>query len=132
MKFSAFPFLPAAIVALSLVRAADASAADAKGTIDAFDATLLDTMKGADKLGYKGRYDKLAPVITQTYDLPLMARISVGPQWATLSADEQGKITEAFIPYFFTMMSSSATAERWGAASRTRASSGAKASTPNG
>lgn len=97
MKLFAIPLLPIAVVAFGLVSSQHAvAAADAKGTIEAFDASLLDVMKNADKLGYKGRYDKLAPVITQTYDLPLMARISVGPQWATLSADEQTKITDAF------------------------------------
>lgn len=96
MKFLALPLLPAAIVAFGLAIAPHASAADAKSTIEAFDSTLLDVMKNADKLGYKGRYDKLAPVITKTYDLPLMARISVGPQWASLSPEEQAKINEAF------------------------------------
>jgi phospholipid transport system substrate-binding protein len=97
MKLSALALLPAAVVAFGMVGAPAASAAvDAKSTIDAFDATLLDVMKNAVKLGYKGRYDKLAPVIAQTYDLPLMARISVGPQWAGLSPDDQTKITEAF------------------------------------
>jgi phospholipid transport system substrate-binding protein len=97
MKLFAIPLLPIAIVAFGLVTSQQAvAAADAKSTIEAFDASLLDVMKNADKLGYKGRYDKLAPVVTQTYDLPLMARISVGPQWATLSADEQTKIIEAF------------------------------------
>jgi phospholipid transport system substrate-binding protein len=97
MKLSALALLPAAVVAFGIAGAPAASAAmDAKATIDAFDATLLDVMKNAEKLGYKGRYDKLAPVITQTYDLPLMARISVGPQWAGLNPEDQAKITEAF------------------------------------
>jgi phospholipid transport system substrate-binding protein len=72
------------------------AASDAKGTIDAFDSALLDVMKNADKLGYKGRYDKLTPVIDQTYDLPLMAQISVGPQWQSLTDDQKSKIKEAF------------------------------------
>jgi phospholipid transport system substrate-binding protein len=72
------------------------AAADAKTTIDGFDSVLLDVMKNATKLGYKGRYDKLAPVIMQTYDLPLMTRISVGPEWTSLTPDQQAKITEAF------------------------------------
>lgn len=70
--------------------------ADARGTIDSFDATLLDVMKNADKLGYKGRYDKLAPVVERIYDIPLMARISVGPQWGSLTPDQQAKIIDAF------------------------------------
>ncbi len=89
-------FLPAAATAIALLIAPHTFAADAKGLIDSFDSALLDVMKHADKLGYKGRYEKLAPVITQTYDLPLMARISVGPQWASLTPDQQAKITEAF------------------------------------
>jgi phospholipid transport system substrate-binding protein len=32
----------------------------------------------------------------KTYDLPLMARISVGPEWSTLTPDQQAKINEAF------------------------------------
>jgi phospholipid transport system substrate-binding protein len=96
MKLSALTLLPAAILAVGLETSHQAAAADAKGTIEAFDASLLEVMKSADKLGYKGRYEKLGPVITQTYDLPLMARISVGPQWASLSPDDQAKIIEAF------------------------------------
>ena len=92
--------LVAALVAVSAVvlpsfRPA-LSAPDAKGTIDMLDNALLDVMKNADKLGYKGRYEKLGPVIEQAFNLPLMARISVGPQWSSLTADQQNKIAEAF------------------------------------
>ncbi len=88
-------FLPVAVAVFAMF-ASQQAFADAKSTIDGFDGVLLDVMKNADKLGYKGRYDKLAPVITKTYDLPLMARISVGPEWSTLTPDQQAKITEAF------------------------------------
>jgi phospholipid transport system substrate-binding protein len=89
-------FLPVAAAVFAVFAAHQAFAGDAKSTIDGFDNALLDAMKNADKLGYKGRYDKLAPVIVKTYDLPLMARISVGPAWSTLTPDQQDKITEAF------------------------------------
>jgi len=91
-------FLPVVAVAAfaALTAGPVFAAADAKSTIDSFDASLLDVMKNADKLGYKGRYDKLTPVIEKTYDLPLMARISVGPQWTTLTPDQQAKVTDAF------------------------------------
>jgi phospholipid transport system substrate-binding protein len=69
---------------------------DAKGTIDTFDNALMDVMKNAEKLGYKGRFEKFEPVITKIYDLPLMTRISVGPQWASLTPDQQTKVIEAF------------------------------------
>jgi phospholipid transport system substrate-binding protein len=57
---------------------------------------LLDTMKQAKQLGLKGRYDKLAPVLAKTYDLPLMSRIAVGPRWDGLSAPQRQSIITAF------------------------------------
>ena len=90
-------FFPFAAAALALVASQPAfAAADAKGTIDSFDASLLDVMKNAEKLGYKGRFDKFDPVISKVYDLPLMTRISVGPQWSSLTPDQQTKVIEAF------------------------------------
>ena len=91
-----FAFLSVA-TALALAAFHPALAAtDAKGTVDSFDAALMDVMKNAEKLGYKGRFDKFVPVIEKTYDLPLMTRISVGPQWSSLTPDQQTKVTEAF------------------------------------
>jgi phospholipid transport system substrate-binding protein len=92
MKLSAF-----AVAALAILAVHPAAAAtDAKSTIDAFDGSLLDVMKNAQTLGYKGRFAKFDPVITKTYDLPLMTRISVGPQWSSLTPDQQNKVIEAF------------------------------------
>jgi phospholipid transport system substrate-binding protein len=91
-----FAFLSVA-TALALAAFHPALAAtDAKGTVDSFDAALMDVMKNAEKLGYKGRFDKFVPVIEKTYDLPLMTRISVGPQWTSLTPDQQTKVIEAF------------------------------------
>ena len=90
-------FVPAVVATVALLISQHSFAApDAKGTIDAFNASLLDIMKNAEKLGYKGRYEKFTPVIDKTYDVPLMARISVGPQWTSLTPDQQSKVTEAF------------------------------------
>jgi len=89
-----FPFAAAAFAVLAFHPAS--AATDAKSTVDSFDAALMDVMKNAEKLGYKGRFDKFVPVIEKTYDLPLMTRISVGPQWASLTPDQQTKVIEAF------------------------------------
>ena len=64
--------------------------------IDDFYKVLLDTMKNADKLGFNGRREKLAPAIDKAYNLPLMARLSVGPQWNTLSPEQQKHFVEGF------------------------------------
>jgi phospholipid transport system substrate-binding protein len=60
---------------------------------------LLSVMKQADTLGFQGRYAKLRPAIESAYNLPLMARLSIGPQWQSLSPDEQEKLTAAFSAY---------------------------------
>jgi phospholipid transport system substrate-binding protein len=65
-------------------------------SIKSFYDVLLDVMKNADKLGFEGRVQKLDPVIRKTYDLPLMARLTVGPQWTSLTPEQQQRVTEAF------------------------------------
>ena len=40
-----------------------------------------------------------APAVTKAFDLPMMARITVGPQWSSLTADEQQKLVRAFSDY---------------------------------
>jgi len=53
-------------------------------------------MKQATQLGIKGRYDKLAPVIRATFDLPAMTRIAVGPEWNSIAPDQQKALIDAF------------------------------------
>jgi len=61
--------------------------------------TLIEVMKNAKTLGIKGRYDKLKPVITQTFDLPDMTRLAVGPSWTTASPQDQQELLTAFERY---------------------------------
>lgn len=84
-------------VSALLASALPAHAADpAAARIEAFYAVLLETMKDAKTLGINGRYDKLAPAITATFDLPTMTRLAVGPSWAKISAEEQASLIEHF------------------------------------
>jgi phospholipid transport system substrate-binding protein len=77
--------------------AAVAQASDpAVQPVQTFYDALLDSMKHAKELGTKGRFDKLKPVIDQTFDLTDMARYSVGPSWATMSASDQQALTASF------------------------------------
>ncbi len=73
-----------------------ASAAAARGVIDAFDKALLDIMKNGDKLGYDGRYAQLDPLIKHTFNVPLMTRIVVGAPWSGWTQDQRNQITDAF------------------------------------
>ena len=80
---------------LSLAPAAMAVPSDpAAARIDSFDQTLIEVLKAGPGLGPKGRYQKLAPAIQASFDLPLMTQFAVGPAWATMSdADHQALIT---------------------------------------
>src|SRR5439155_1216137 len=78
------------VVAIALPARAQSQAVDpAVASIRAFYDVLLETMKQADKLGVRGRYDKLAPIIRSTYDLPAMMRLAVGPDWNTIPPEQQ-------------------------------------------
>jgi phospholipid transport system substrate-binding protein len=60
---------------------------------------LLVTMKNGRTLGQSGRFTQLEPVIRRTFDITGMARLSVGPSWATLSEARRQLVTESFARY---------------------------------
>lgn len=57
---------------------------------------LIETMQQAKQLGIKGRFEKLAPALANTYDIAGMAKTSVGPAWDTLKPEQQTSIVAAF------------------------------------
>src|SRR4051812_40738545 len=63
--------------------------------------TFYDGLTAAMKAGgtAKTRYEKLKPVVEQTFDLPGMTALSVGPSWASIPAADQKALTEAFSRY---------------------------------
>src|SRR5579862_4596627 len=73
--------------------------AQGSDTVRAFYATLLDTMRNAQTLGAQGRYARLAPAIRQSFDIPFMTRLAVGPEWNSLTPAQQGQVTQAFERY---------------------------------
>src|SRR5271163_96197 len=78
------------------LHAAPASGGDTvQGLYDA----LLGTMKNGRILGQSGRFTQLEPVIQRTFDIPSMARLSVGPFWASLSEAQRQQVTESFGRY---------------------------------
>jgi phospholipid transport system substrate-binding protein len=65
-------------------------------TIQGFCDTLLAVMKQGPALGFGGRRDRLAPAIRRAFDLPQMTRLTVGPQWPTLTEAQQRQLVDAF------------------------------------
>jgi phospholipid transport system substrate-binding protein len=60
---------------------------------------LLGTMKSGRSLGQSGRFARLEPIIRRTFDIPTMARLSVGSSWATLSEAQRQQVIGSFGRY---------------------------------
>jgi phospholipid transport system substrate-binding protein len=65
-------------------------------TVEKLHAALLAVMKDAKKLGYQGRYERLAPILNETYDTPFMAEKSVGRHWKEASPTDQAELVATF------------------------------------
>lgn len=79
--------------------AAAALAVNPQDTVRSFYDTLLSMMKDGRILGQSGRYARLAPAIGGLFDVSFMARLAVGPSWATLAPTQQEQVTVAFGHY---------------------------------
>ena len=78
------------------VHATPTSAGD---TVKGLYEVLLTTMKNGRILGQSGRFTQLDPVIRRSFDIASMARLSVGPTWASLSDAQRQQMTESFARY---------------------------------
>jgi phospholipid transport system substrate-binding protein len=67
--------------------------------IERFYGVLLAVMKAAKLLSFDQRYARLAPAITAAFNLPLMTRIAVGPDWTELTEAQQRRLEAAFSRY---------------------------------
>ena len=67
--------------------------------VDALHAALLEVMKNSESLGYRGRYDHLAPVLVEIFDLAFMAEKSVGRHWKTASPEDRAILVDTFTRY---------------------------------
>ncbi len=85
----------AALVAASapaMAQAIDPAAA----TVAALNNGLLAIMHAGAAAGQAGRARQIAPVIDRAFDLPLMARLSVGPAWTGFTTQNQQALMAAF------------------------------------
>ena len=78
---------------LSQPASAQASATD---LVERLNHTLIDVMQNADTLGYDGRYKTLAPVLQDSFDFPLMAKVAVGKYWKGLDDEQKKQLIQSF------------------------------------
>jgi phospholipid transport system substrate-binding protein len=91
--------LAAGIALAALSCPAHAATATGGDTVRGLYDALLSTMKNGRTLGQSGRFTQLEPVIRRSFDIPTMARLSVGPAWANLSEAQRQQVTESFGRY---------------------------------
>jgi phospholipid transport system substrate-binding protein len=69
--------------------------------VEALNASLIQVMKDAQRLGYEGRYKKLAPVVKDVFRFQTIAQAALGKYWGQLKPDERdafvAKLTELSI-----------------------------------
>lgn len=75
---------------------AKAGQSGASEIIENFNASLLESMKRADELGFSGRYKILYPVIQDSFALSFMAKKSIGKYRKILSSEEIKLLLEVY------------------------------------
>jgi len=81
---------------LSVAAPAAAQTADpARAPVQMLDDALIGIMKGGSSLSMQGRMAKIGPVIDQTFDIPLITRLSVGPDWVKVGPADQTALVAA-------------------------------------
>jgi phospholipid transport system substrate-binding protein len=85
------------VLTLSLPAAAIGTDPAAAKVVDKLHAELLGVMKEANALGYKGRYQRLAPVVNSSYDFPFISKVVVGRYWSEFSPEQKEQFVETFV-----------------------------------
>src|SRR5215471_6747759 len=78
------------------LHAAPASGGD---TVQSLYDALLSTMKNGRILGQSGRFTQLEPIIRRSFDVASIARLSIGPSWASLTEGQRQQMTESYGRY---------------------------------
>lgn len=91
------------LCALVLVPAANPTYAGASepavSQVQTLSNALLKAMQAGAHTSVTQRYRELKPVIEQTFALPFMTQLSVGPDWAKFSPQQQTSLVAAFSRY---------------------------------
>lgn len=90
----------ALVASLFLSPLAYAAASTPGAPVESLDSALISVMKAASaKTAFQARYQQLAPVIEQAYNLPLVTQNSVGFLWSTLPEEQQKELIALFTQF---------------------------------
>ena len=92
-----FKFKSAVLLSVMvLLLPTSARAETASAHVQNFQNGLISVMKDAEQLGVQGRYDRLKPLISDTFNLPLMAALSAGPYWKSADTAQRNRLVSTF------------------------------------
>ncbi len=96
--FSIRRFFSAIVIAFTFLSVSATQAAESKpsAVIEAFQAQLLEVMKGARRMDVAERYKKLLPAVDTAFNLRLMIRIAIGNYWQTATPEQRDAVSDAF------------------------------------
>jgi len=86
----------AAMAWLGSLPARGQTANAAAAHIQSYYQKLMPTIEQAGRLTVQERYKRFMPAITDSFDLPTMTRLAVGPPWKSFSAEQQAAVRQAF------------------------------------
>ena len=87
------------IIAVAVGWGRAATASEITAPVEQLHAGLISIMKAGKTVSFRQRYETIAPVIGRTFDLEAILRQVVGPRWASLPADQQAGLADAFRRY---------------------------------
>lgn len=90
-----FPLLLLVIAVLPW-RVGAAAERTPSGIVEDLNGALIEVMRNADQLGYQGRYDHLAPVLSAAFNFEFMAGVSIGRHWRGLAPAQRERLIDTF------------------------------------
>ncbi|HEY6434670.1 MAG TPA: ABC transporter substrate-binding protein [Acetobacteraceae bacterium] len=93
--------MPEAARAYDVIMPSEQPAADPAvlAPVQELNQALITTMRSGKTVAFQSRVDTLAPVVSRVFDLPDILRVSVGPAWASLTADQRSALLSVFRNY---------------------------------
>lgn len=73
-----------------------ANANAAKAIVDELHNALLEIMRNGESLGYSGRYEKIEPIVADSFDTPTISQVIMGRYWDDLDTDKQQEFMALF------------------------------------
>lgn len=75
--------------------AASDQALTAEAVVDRLHQALLEAMRDGESLGFRGRYEAIAPVVAASHDFGAVARLTLQPAWRQLDASQRAAAVAA-------------------------------------